>query len=416
MCAQINKEYNISLVLRALEKVKGISPKGEVFFSHDLYSRSFQEYIAILLSTIDFSRQIPDIVRKSIITGAIVHAGKNILSQETFLAEIEKLESNYLKKAPKKYILVTDMSAIYSKLFQRRKIKNCDIVFKTQLSEQFKSERQKFLRWASHHITGQLPSDYLNIQISAFGRSPEEAGSKALDAINLLRAMWNLVYNLKKRKIFPTSKERPLNSIVLGPFHSIHDNDGKHIPSIWWRDTSYKEPLQCKDISKEEKALRESEQFITSKFAKLPSEIREFVEIALLRYVHALDEYNMEASFLKLWSLLEYLTHTLKDRYEVTVKRTAKLFHDYQFHMQILKHLQDRRNIIVHKSEYQNEIEIFTYQIKQYAERLLLFHLVQGNKFENLGGIIEYLDLSQDRTALIRKKRFIELKLKLRKH
>lgn len=395
-----------------LRKTK-ITPKGEVSFSHDLHSRSFQEYIAILLSTIDFSTRIPDIVKRSIITGAVFHTGKKNLSQENFLFEIQRLESDYLKKVPKKFFLVTNMSAIYSTLFQRRKIKDCEIIFRKGLSKQFKSDREKFLRGAKDHIIGQLPSNYLNIQISTLARSPEEAGSKAVDAINLLRAMWNLVYNLKKRKIFPTSIDRPLNSIVLGPFHSIHDNDGKHIPSIWWRDISYKEPLQCKDISKEEKALRENEQFIKSKLSQLPPEIREFVEIAFLRYVHALDEYNMEASFLKLWSLLEYLTHTLKDRYEVTIKRTAKSYRDYQFHMQILKHLQDRRNIIVHKSKYQNEIEILTYQLKEYVERLLLFHLVQGNKFNNLGEIIEYLDLSQDKIALIRKKRFIEFKLKL---
>jgi hypothetical protein len=242
------------------------------------------------------------------------------------------------------------------------------------------------------------------------GRSPEEAGILALDSIDLLRGIWNFALNRKKHVIFHAGKRDPINKILLGPLHSLHSPNGKRLPDPFWYDPTYVEPVSPIDLTRNWDELRRFEKLIRKRLSRSHSKL--FFEEASRRYVRALDERSHETSFLKLWSLLEYLTRTINQSYDVTIKRAASLWTDRAFHKEVLQHLRDHRNSAVHSDQANEEITKLLYQLKRYVEGLLQFHVFQGHKFANLEEITSFLDLPTDKTVLIQRKRLIQKRLK----
>jgi hypothetical protein len=65
---------------------------------------------------------------------------------------------------------------------------------------------------------------------------------------------------------------------------------------------------------------------------------------------------------------------------------------------QMLRHLKDYGNRFVHESAENTAIETCIYQLKNYIEELLSFHL--NHSFRSLSEACEFLDLPSDRDIL----------------
>ncbi len=410
MCARWNDLYNPQIIIDALNKIKTINKDGNVSFT----GFEFQEYITVLSTSIIFSKELPRSLVKSILSDSIFSVAKeDNLSLRGLIAEISKRENAYLKKEPNKYFLLSDISLKYFHPLKRIKIKDYIIIFRHHLPEDVKREREKFLDWAQHHIHGRIPSLYIFVQVYSEGRSPQEAGVNALDALNLLRSIWNLFFNYSRGIRMSSGKRRAVNKIVLGPLQSLHHINNKIALDSFWYDPEYNEPIDCKDIESNWSKLRKFEKGVRSRLKSLATtEFGTIIENALLRYVHALDERNFDSCFLKLWSLLELLTGTQSDSYKVTIKRAAALFFDYNFHLEVLQHLRDWRNRTVHSGEQNNDIEVLMYQLKRYVESLLMFYIFNSHRFKNKEEMIELFDLAPNKERLFQKKRLIEMSLK----
>ena len=76
---------------------------------------------------------------------------------------------------------------------------------------------------------------------------------------------------------------------------------------------------------------------------------QEDVKKAIVMYCQAFDLYDWEASFIKLWSLLEFLTATKNNSYDITIKRIKFLYKDTEDTHQSLTYLREFRNSLVHK-------------------------------------------------------------------
>jgi hypothetical protein len=137
---------------------------------------------------------------------------------------------------------------------------------------------------------------------------------------------------------------------------------------------------------------------------------------ALLRYCRALDFYNYETAFLKLWSILELLTDTVGQRYDTTIKRTSFLFANREFHKEVLEHLRFQRNLYVHHSEQSEEAEIILFQLKRYVEKILLFNIFSKYKFQNIQEFASFLSLPTKKDDLKSKEKKINYGLKFFKY
>lgn len=405
MCASWKRGYNPDVVTTGLESIKSISENGEVSFT----GFEFDDYATVLLSSLDISSLLPDRYKRQIVHKGIYGVAKsNKLTVSALLKEISKLEQAYLREPLKKYLLVSDIS--FHILANRLTVVlgGNHITFSRQLRG--KIQRDVFLKLGRVFLDRELPKSYSCVQIVTSGRSPEEAGILALDTIDLLRGIWNFFLNRTRHLILHSGNRDPINKIMLGPLHSLHSPNGKRLPDPFWYDATYVSPVQPIDLTKNWDKIRRFEKLVRGRLSS--SHSRLYQEEAFRRYTRALDEKSHETSFLKLWSLLEYLTNTLNQSYDVTIRRAASLWADRAFHMEVLQHLRDHRNSAVHSDRWSAEITTLLYQLKRYVEALLTFHVSHSYRFANLEEITRFFDLPTDKGVLNQQKRLIQKRLR----
>jgi len=202
----------------------------------------------------------------------------------------------------------------------------------------------------------------------------------------------------------------PVNKIVLGPLQTLFRADSTLVEDKWWHDRGYRGPQKVYDVTETWDALRKYEAKARTKIRT--SRYKDLLVNGLLRYVRALDGRDYESVFLKLWSLLEHLT--LSVRAEVTAKRAAFLWKDYEFHKEILQHLRDNRNSMVHLDQFGGRGEALVYQLKRYVEALLEFLIFSGSKFKSAEEIKHFLDLGTNRELLAERSRLIRAGIRFR--
>jgi len=113
-------------------------------------------------------------------------------------------------------------------------------------------------------------------------------------------------------------------------------------------------------------------------------------------YGIALDSINWKTTFLNLWSILEQLTFTNPNEgYQTTIDRVSFLCKKQDYNRIVLEQLRKLRNSFTHGNQSaENEIlENIIYQLKQYVEILLEFHLKMGSKFKNSEEVRNFLSL-----------------------
>lgn len=411
MTAKWVEGYSPDLLCRRLENAKAVDTVGKVSFQ----GFEFTSNIVVLSSMVSLSTGISELEKKRIITKATFKvAGQGSITPESILLEINSLEKQYLKEAPKKYVLITSLSVQRFLKLKRQSVNGCTITFTSTVPYPFRKEAEKVNKHATHSICGELPKDYLVVRIAVAAKSHSEAADRAIDAIDLFRGIWNLFYNRRNVHRMSSGQRQPVNKILLGPIHTLHLPNAKLATESWWYEPDYRGPLKTLEPARDVEEFCIFQSRVSRLLKKSP--FRTFLESAIVRYTRALDLQDWNSAFLNLWSLLEGLTNTGdNDTHKVTVKRTSFLFQDREYVKQILTHLKDHRNRAVHTGSGNENIETLMYQLKNFVESALEFLL--GNKFglKNLGEVAQFLDLPDGKTALMQRIKLLESALKYTK-
>lgn len=394
MSAKWLERYDPDHIAECLEKSKLVDKSGKVSFQ----GLGFSNYIVVLSSMILLNNKIPEIEKGSIIRKSVFNvAKKGKITAKTLLNEINSLEKKYLNRKSKKYVLITTLSINrYSKI-KRIKINGCTIIFPTLPPRQFLQEIEKRIqRHAVHEISGDLPTNYIYAKVSVIGKSHSEAADKAINAIDILRGIWNLFYNRGRIYIFGARK--PVNNVVIGPLQTLHLPNGTLATELYWYEPSYQGPLKVSTL-KDYKTLYKFQENLRKSLKK--STFSDFLETSLIRYTRALDTRDLENSFLKLWGLLESLTQTsVNDSHKVTVRRASFLFSERNYAKQVLNHLREYRNNAVHFGKDNYNIQTFVDQLREFVEFMLLFLINNKLAFKNLDEVAQFLDLPDNSITL----------------
>ncbi len=376
MSVKWNNIYNPSFILEKIESTRKINIDGKVEF--DWQSN---EYDAVLFSMLIFPENIPEIDAKSLISRALFSVGKKgKLSSRNLLSEINKLENEYQLAPIIRYYLSTSISINSTCVLNRLIVDDKVVLFRKQKSIKYLNSVSQLLEHAKSQLFADPPSFYLPMRIYVSAKTVYEASQQAIDTIDFIRGIWNFGRNCMHT--FRTSfggKPNPVNKYILGPIHTLHFPNGKLAhDSVWWYEPSYLGEISTTLLSKNEIIdLYKHYHSIMAKINKCnySSEIKN----AIIRYTRALDERNWNTSFLKLWGVLELLTGTTGAKYDDTIKRTAFLYEERDYNFYVLQHLRNYRNNSVHNDRENSEIETYMYQLKNYVEALLVFHL--GNRY-----------------------------------
>jgi hypothetical protein len=124
---------------------------------------------------------------------------------------------------------------------------------------------------------------------------------------------------------------------------------------------------------------------------------------ALLLCVRALDEWNPNSAFVRLWSALERLTSPGYGDYESVVRRCAFVWKDVDFAIQTLEHLREYRNTMLHSGGESTHAKSYCFQLQQHFRPIVLFHINNAGRFETLKEANHFLDLPTDDAMLKRR-------------
>lgn len=403
MCAKWNKSYDPSALASGLEQLKisdGDQHIGKVSRTGDKSGVSFDSYYfadyrAVLLSSVSFGLDLPASKQQEIVNNAVFNVAANKkLTAQAIIREISKLEEEFRDQPSKRYTLLSSWSVTFHPFLTRRLLNGALITFSdrhpTDLEQTDIGER--FHRY----LGAQLPTDYTQLRVFVDARDESEAAELAFNGLHLLRAIWNYYYNRSKWSRMTMSKNEPVNDIILGPLHVLEQAQHR-----WWYDPNYTGALKCKDLKKDWANLKKFETWARKKLAQIS--YRSNIEDTLRKYADALDDRDLNTAYIKLWGTLEHLTDTTGKRYDISIKRTAFLYPDDGFHIQVLNHLRDYRNKTVHMGERSDDVELLVFQLKRYVERLIWYHLTSGHNFENLSKASDFLDLPKDPALLTKR-------------
>lgn len=274
------------------------------------------------------------------------------------------------------------------------------LTFKPKAVKGF-DERLKLFRESKVAVGFDLPQYYMNVSAHISARTPYDAAERALNDIDLARASWNLSLNRGKGWRHSGGRPAPVNDIRLSPFHTVHHTTGRLATDTYWYDPGYSKPAPLfSDKTKFAKLLTFSRQ-LRSRLAKI--KYRTDIESALIRYVRALDSADLNDAFLRLWSLLEYLTDSTQLANKITTRRTSFIGHDKERTLLVLTHLTNYRNRFVHAGSDSGEIESLVFLLKRYVDALFIFHLGNQLDFPSRAEAALFMDLPNSRQEINRR-------------
>ena len=179
MCAKWINGYNPEHLVVRLEEKKSLGQDGRVSFN----GFGFTEYIVVLNSMVKLNDSITEFEKDNIVRQAAFSLGKReTISSSGLLKEINKFESEYLRRRPQKFVLVSTLSINRSCKLKRVHINGSTITFHPYLQKQFAEEiESKIKKPASYTITGDYPKDYVFLKTFVNAKSYSQASSKAYE-------------------------------------------------------------------------------------------------------------------------------------------------------------------------------------------------------------------------------------------
>jgi hypothetical protein len=388
--------FDPALIAQRMEKVKSTAKDGGVSFS----GFEHMEQVTILTSMLNLNREIPEAECRKIINRAtFAAAAKGIVTPDSILKQVASLEGDYLRQPQQRFRLVTSISLTLPSSPKVFHVNSSRISIGWRSDKKTSTNRAAIFKDARETVSGELPNNYSRVAVSVTGRSTNEAASKAIDDLDLLRGIWNLWKNRTQSFRFSAGARSPVNTILLGPIHTLHKLNGECATDSWWYELGYRGPVNVwRDTSNIPKMFAFAKSF-RNDLRRLP--YREEIISAPIRYSRALDSRDWNYTFLQLWSVLELLTGTTQnDSHKVTVKRASFVFADSDYALQSLLHLRAYRNKSVHTGTEVENIEPLMYQLKRAVEALLSFHAFHSGKFRTMAEAAEFMDSPRDRASV----------------
>ena len=394
MCAAWKNQHNMEVLLRKINAPRKQHSSGTFVF-HGL---EYFEAVAALMSNLQMDRQIPAIDREGLVRAAMrVAAQRGEISAQAALRAISNSEAQYLKKPLTTFHLCTSLSMQALPTLRTRKLSETLFAFSTHRPRHY--DIGPLERKIEHHCGNLRPfREYMAVRVIVRDRTALAGASKALDCLDLLRAFWNFYWNLR-HPYRMSSDPHPVNSILRGPFHTIHTDDGMlATEEFYYEQYKTKPPVPERRVATEWPKFHKFETDLRRRLRQIP--YRDQLERSLRFYVRALDQSDYDQAFVGLWTTLELLTDTPMARYDVTVKRAAFVWEAHDYHQSVLSYLRQLRNITVHSDEFGQDGESSVYQLKQYVEQLFKFHLFNRFRFGSIAEACALLDMPAGREEL----------------
>lgn len=377
---------------------------------HGFHIVPYQEIEIVLMTTFPFKSGLAEIERRvALHRGISVAAALGPITAQSLESGVRREEQTILDTPMRSFVLASNLSFTRFAMPRSQQFHGV-ITLVRSLPRQILEARAA--EEAQIPEEDRFVSGYSGVLAKVKGRSAHHAFDLAVSKLDLLRGIWNLAHN--RRRVWGSSSDptQPVNRIRFSRIHTVHDSRGGLATTNYWFNPEFRSESSTSLSDVEWNRMQAFLRSVQQHLAVIP--YRSDVERAIVHYGRALDATDMESAFLKLWSVLEFVSGLGGEKYDKLLARTAFLFKPDRVTSLVLEHLRYQRNEAVHLGNPQSEMRPLVYQLKFYVERMIAFHMALGRHFTDLDEASRFMDLSQPAGTLRRRVELIERALKYR--
>jgi len=388
-------EIPYELIANRLEDCCQRRPDGNITWS----GRWLDHCQLVLTAHSDFPVDIDNDGRRIIVWKALNDCARDgEINPFSIKSAINKNIKIFVRSKPIPFVYVTKLSVGWISKPISIRYRGASITITGLLPKKFD---RSILDW--HIRNGKVhcdPQKYAWVRVRINARSHNEAQARASDALDFLRGSINFGLNASKWTEINSDETRPLNHVLLGPCHTLHNLDGTIASEQFWYEPNFREFDAVRVDSKKWKTAFDF-------FPKMRTQIRrsnygESLHRLIIRYCRTLDSGDPSSVHLHLWGILETVTGTVDDRYKVLIKRAGNLFQESELVRSTLQVMRTRRNRIVHagvQEESRREDNVMLHLI---AVTAIILAFKKSNTFTGFDEIGRFLALPNDKKALQR--------------
>jgi hypothetical protein len=404
------KGFDPAPIINKISKTVQIDKEGKVSFS----GFEMFDHEAVLSNMLSFPEDVPQREAKGIIQRSLFEAAKDSpINPQKILSRVQRMVNAYYRQQEKPFVLLTTVSLQRNVSIPTTRPRGATVTFQYSPTSSFLAARSTQEVNAQRVLDYETPYSYSFVRVFVRSRTPLEAADRALDALDLVRGTLNWWENRRHHTRITYGVAKPINKVLLGPLHTLHGTSGDLAADTWWYEPYFRPVTAMYSPAPNTSILVTFYANIRKGLQRHP--YRRDLENAILRYGRALDDSDHASAFQKLWGVLELLTCT-NFSYKDTIRRTSFIYGEHEYHRQVLYHLKEFRNAHVHEDASSDSVEIYLYQLKNYVEDLLSFHLTTGNRFETLDDVSEFMDVPPEIEKIRRRKRILESAERFRSH
>ena len=340
------------------------------------------------LNEMDSNALVDDAIHQLIKLGG----GHKPINPKKLLDLVNRNAKSFFELPTEERLLVTSVS-----------VEKCDAfpidVFGTQVNS---ADRHKFpfpapllarTSFVSPHVKS---TKYAVVSINTREITLHQAFDRGMTALNCLRGVWNLLATFcgsgMSWSVVPQRKW--IGEIHVGPVHACYNADGAPLTDWYWYEPDYVEDGK---LFKPRKGWCEFEVDRKWSFDKIEASPFKSDLIRLFaRYAIALDQSNLDVTFLMLWSLLEKITNTVGANYDETIKRVISPFSDRAVSQQLLNQMRMRRNQFVHSAVSSSARDQICYITKSFVDNHLTLLVQNAYAVNSLAEHGDFLGLPHD--------------------
>lgn len=406
MTAQMVKPHNdekLGSVLSALERASG---------PLDYYAAK-----EVLSNSVGFHPDVHWSDGKRLVTQALAATDPKKTGRSRSTAALTDAlrvaERAHLGSQPRPYVLATDLMIKPPPGLNFRRMSAARFWFGASHSPKYPRSEEFAIQAAAGYFPADLPPGSTAVRISVRARSERAAGFCALEALDLLLGVWNLLYGPGRLGF---GDWIPLSSVRVGPFHTLHEPGGKRLQAHWWYQPNFKPPPRLPDLSEHWRRFSKAEGSIRRALTRRRD--RAQLEEALRAYASALDAPDPESAFIKLWSVLESLTSGGARLSQDDIQRRTVFLSpsNDEFWGRELEFLRDRRNRLAHRLSSDDSVDptISLQQLRAWVNALLRYHLFEAPRRCSFLEAAQLLHMPRDMKTLRRRRADYEWALSVR--
>jgi hypothetical protein len=410
-------KYAPTALLAEIGQYAAINDKGEVYWQNFTFQRfalAIRSVIVILdpeggeLTEMD-SWHIVWPAMKAIL---LRQGGHKPLSPADVIKDANREAAKYFHKSPTEYVLVTSLS-VAQLPSSRIVVRTCKLLPLAMRGNRFDYpqalKRQIVGTPFAQHLAA---TKYQLVKVTTAGRSHIESVAKALDSLALLRGLWTLFATYGSWSITGgMAKYKSLGVIHAGPIQTLHNIDGTLVGDVWWYDSEYAGDQAVFAPQGGWKQIEKDRRWAMRRLTSLP--YKSDLEDLIVRYAIALDQTNLDVTFLEMWGLLEKMTDTVGGNYDETIRRTIRIYKDRHIAKGLLETLRCRRNQFVHAARSAEERDQIAYLVKSFVDPHLLCLIRNDFQVQSLREYGEWLSLPADTAILKQQQRHLKQALRM---